>query len=64
MDIQYKVKDLIEVIEVEGLEYSLLGYISEDNITDPKIRALWIKARQGLIDLLKAIDPGEKYFEL
>ena len=60
---EYKIKDLIDVIEAEGLEYSLLKYISEDNIIDPKIRALWIKARQGLINLLEAIDPGEKYFE-
>lgn len=60
---EYKIKNLIEVIEAEGLEYSLLSYISEDYIADPKIRALWIKARQGLINLLKAIDPGEKYFE-
>jgi len=60
---EYKIKDLINVIEAEGLEYSLLGYVSEDYIADPKIKALWIKARQGLINLLETIDPGEKYFE-
>lgn len=41
-------EELIEIIEKEGLEYSIEHYLTPGRIGDDEVRAAWIEARKAI----------------
>lgn len=41
-------EEVREMIEMEGLDYCILEYLSESDIEDPVLAKLWVTARKNL----------------
>ena len=52
----YSVQAVKEVVEMEGLAYTIQGYLSVEYIEDEKLQVLFLAARQTLSNI-------EKYLE-
>jgi len=48
-----------EYIAYEGLGYCLWEYIPANRIKDPKLRALWVKARKAMLDIVTYLEMVE-----
>jgi hypothetical protein len=59
MDDSYDNAEVRDVIEREGLEYAITGYLSADNIKDPKLRKMWNKARVTLEAIQEYLEIGD-----
>lgn len=44
-------KEVYDIIDREGLGYSVLSYVSSDNIEDEKLAELWKIAGRALLDI-------------
>jgi len=56
MEEKYSNESLSYIVEHEGLDYAVTGYVTAEKIEDPEIRALWIKARDIMYNLEKLLE--------
>lgn len=46
-----------DIVECEGLGYSIMHYMDADDIADPTLRAAWQTARNALVALETMLEP-------
>lgn len=53
---KYTVSDVANIVESEGLDYTILDYLSPSDIEDKQLKELFIKAREVLREIQTVLD--------
>jgi hypothetical protein len=60
----YSIQDLADIVEIEGLGYSISDYVNPDKIEDASLKKLWKKAQDALRAVQDFLDDWDSMKEL
>lgn len=53
---KFTIKEVAEIVDNEGLDYSIMEYLNSNSISDEYLSELWKTAQEVLVDIQEILD--------